>query len=86
MNNNFMRHVYLALLGVLPILIVHFYPVVDWVSGPFYTYFIMIPLLGIELMLFLIFWLLKKHELLKRVQIFITAILFLIMGYYLYVH
>lgn len=86
MNKKLMKHIYLVLLGMLSILVVHFYPVVDWVSKPFYTYFVMTPILVIEMVLFLILGVLKKYESLKKVQIIFTTVLFLIMVYYLFVH
>ena len=85
-NNKLIKHILLLLLGIIPIIIVRYYPVVDWVSEPFYTYFIMSPILGIELILFIILILLKRYKSLKWIQIIFNALLFLIMGYYLFVH
>ncbi len=76
----------MMILSIIPILVVKFYPVVDWVSEPLIVCFIMFPIILIEVVLFLVILKGKAVNLMLWGQLVLTIILFLIMVHYLKVH
>ena len=86
MNPNVIKSLLLVLLSILPVIVVKFYPVVDWVSEPIYVYFMMLPILLIEIGLLIIIFKEKAVNSMLIVQLILTLILYLIMAYYLKVH
>ena len=86
MNPNVIKSLCIILIGIVPILVVKFYPVVDWVSEPLFVYFIMLPIILIEVVLFLVLLKGKSINLMLGSQLILTIFLFLIMVYYLKVH
>ncbi len=85
-NKNIFKSLLFVMAGVIPIVVVKVYPVVDWVSEPLLIYLFMLPLLLIEVVLFLILLKIKKSKTILIIQIILIVFLYSLMMHYIRVH
>lgn len=80
------KSIILIILCIIPMLVVMFYPVVDWVTEPLLIYLFMLPILLMQVLSLFVLLKLKTTKVVFIVQIILTVIMYLIMGHYLRTH
>ena len=85
-NPNIVKSIVFIMLSVIPILVVDFYPVVDWVTAPLLIFLFMLPIFVVQVVLLLVLVKVKSTKMIHIVQIVLTVIMYLIMLHYLRTH
>lgn len=87
MTRNRLASAALFIVTVIPIVVVNYYPVGDWMGGPLMILFILIPLSVVQLIVTILNF--RKKENVKSIAALQTAIMLLcngLMVYYIGIH
>lgn len=85
-SSNAIKSIILIVVSIVPILVIYFYPVVDWVTAPLLIYLFMSPILVSQIILLFLLVKVKMSSRVLVVQLILTIIMYLIMIHYLRTH